>query len=149
MATVVRYEPWSVMSRLQNEINRAFGNMSSMNNSESDSATAEWSPAVDVREYADRFELLVDLPGVDPKAVEITLDNGVLMLSGERRAENSAKDGELQQARSERLLGRFHRRFILPDTVDTEQVQASGRNGVLEIRIRKQPKSQPRRITVS
>jgi HSP20 family protein len=149
MATLVRYEPWSVMSRLQNEINRAFGTMGSMNNSESDSATAEWSPAVDVREYADRFELLVDLPGVDPKAVEITLDNGVLMLSGERRAENSAKDSELQQARSERTLGRFHRRFILPDTVDTEQVQASGRNGVLEITIRKQPKSQPRRITVS
>ena len=149
MATLVRYEPWSVMSRLQNEINRVFGNMGSMNNSESDSATAEWSPAVDVREYADRFELLVDLPGVDPKAVEITLDTGVLMISGERRAETSAKDGELQQARSERLLGRFHRRFILPDTVDTEQVQASGRNGVLEITIRKQPKSQPRRITVS
>jgi HSP20 family protein len=120
-----------------------------LNGGENDSATAERSPAVDVREFADRFELLVDLPGVDPQAVEITLDSGVLSLSGDRREEKSAKDEQAQQFRSERVLGRFHRRFILPDTVDAEQVKASGRNGVLEISIAKQPKSQPRRISVS
>lgn len=141
---IMRYEPWGVVSRLQNEINRVFGNL---NEGDTDSATAQWSPAVDVREYADRFELLVDLPGVDPKAVEITLDAGVLSLSGERREEKATEDA--QQTRSERLIGRFHRRFILPDTVDTEHVKASGRNGVLEIVIAKQPKSQPRRITIT
>ena len=145
MATM-RYEPWTVVSRLQNEINRVFGNLNETG--QTDSATAEWSPAVDVREYGDRFELLVDLPGVDPKAVEITLDAGVLSLSGERRDEKTAGE-EAQQSRSERMLGRFYRRFILPDTVDTEQVKASGRNGVLQIVIAKQPKVQPRRITVS
>ena len=145
MATM-RYEPWAVVSRLQNEINRVFGNLNETG--QTDSATAEWSPAVDVREYGDRFELLVDLPGVDPKAVEITLDAGVLSLSGERRDEKQAGE-EAQQSRSERVLGRFYRRFILPDTVDTEQVKASGRNGVLQIVIAKQPKVQPRRITVS
>src|SRR5690348_4995333 len=71
MATV-RYEPWGVVSQLQNEINRVFGNL---NDGESSSATAEWVPAVDVREYTDRFQLLIDLPGVEPKEVEITLDN--------------------------------------------------------------------------
>ena len=143
---LVRYEPWSVVSRLQSEINRVFGNL---NDGESDSATAEWSPAVDVREFADRFILLVDLPGVDPKAVEITLDAGILTLSGTRTDEKASQNGDVQQTRSERALGRFHRRFILPDTVDTEHVNASGRNGVLEIVIQKQPKAQPRRITVS
>jgi HSP20 family protein len=147
MATV-RYEPWTVLSQLQNDINRAFGNF---NDAESSGATAEWSPAVDVCEYIDRFELLVDLPGVDPKAVEITLDNGVLTIAGERRDERRAGANGAdapQHQRMERRLGRFYRRFILPDTADTENVNAAGRNGVLEISIAKHAKSQPRRITV-
>jgi HSP20 family protein len=146
MAT--RYEPWAVVSQLQNEINRVFGNLS---DPESNSATAEWAPAVDVVEYQNRFELLVDLPGVDSRSVEITLDNGVLTLSGERREETqvtSAADGVPQRQRRERHVGRFHRRFILPDTVDTESVSAKGNNGVLEISISKHAKAQPRRITV-
>jgi HSP20 family protein len=146
---IARNEPWTVVSQLQNEINRVFGNL---NDGESSSATAEWMPAVDVREYLDRFELLVDIPGVDPKQVEITLDNSVLTLSGERRDEQTVDrdgKGQLQQQRSERRLGRFHRRFILPDTVDAEKVTATGRDGVLAISIAKHPKAQPRRISVN
>ena len=148
MATV-RYEPWAVISQLQNDINRAFGNL---NDAESSSATAEWIPAVDVAEYADRFELLVDLPGVEPQSVEITLDNGVLTLAGERRDEKrvsgGSQDAPLQQ-RTERRQGRFYRRFILPDTADAENVKAVGRNGVLDISIAKHARAQPRRITVA
>jgi HSP20 family protein len=146
---ISRYEPWAVVSQLQNEINRVFGNL---NDADSSSATADWIPAVDVREFVDRFELLVDLPGVDPKQVEITLDNSVLTLSGGRRDEQSVEEngeGEVQQQRTERRLGRFHRRFILPDTVDAEKVTATGRNGVLAISIAKHAKAQPRRICVS
>jgi HSP20 family protein len=146
---IARYEPWTVVSQLQNEINRVFGNL---NDGDSSSATAEWMPAVDVREYLDRFELLVDVPGVDPKQVEITLDNSVLTLAGERRDEQTVDrdgKGQLQQQRSERRLGRFHRRFILPDTVDAEKVTATGRDGVLAISIAKHPKAQPRRISVN
>jgi HSP20 family protein len=145
---VLRYEPWNVVSQLHNEINRVFGNL---NDAEGSSATSEWTPAVDVREYSDRFQLLLDVPGVDPKDVEITLDGGVLTVSGNRSEESvvGANGAEQpQQQRIERRLGRFHRRFILPDTADAENVNASGRNGVLEIVILKQPKSQPRRITV-
>ena len=145
---VVRYEPWNVVSQLQNEINRVFGNLS---DTDSNSATSEWSPSVDVREYANRFQLLLDVPGVDPKDVEITLDAGVLTVSGVRNEENAvgANGGEQpQQQRLERRLGRFHRRFILPDTADADNVNATGRNGVLEIVIPKQPKAQPRRIAV-
>jgi HSP20 family protein len=146
---ITRYEPWTVVSQLQNEINRVFGNL---NDGESSSATADWMPAVDIKEYADRFELLVDVPGVDPKQVEITLDNSVLTLSGERRDEQSAQryaQGAVQQQRRERHVGRFHRRFILPETVDAEKVTATGRDGVLAISIAKQAKAQPRRISVS
>ena len=143
----IRSEPWAVVSQLQSEINRVFGNL---NDPDSSSATAAWAPAVDVREYGDRFELLIDLPGVDPKSVDITLDNGVLTLSGERRdARKSDGEPEVARMRSERLLGTFHRRFILPDTANAEHVNAAGRNGVLEIIIAKHAKAQPRRITVS
>jgi HSP20 family protein len=148
MATV-RYEPWGVVSQLQNEINRVFGSLN--NDGESSSATAEWVPAVDIREYTDRFQLLMDLPGVDPKEVEITLDNGVLTVAGDRREEKDAQtngQGEAQQTRTERRLGRFYRRFILPDTVDADNVNAVGRNGVLEIVIPKHARAQPRRISV-
>jgi HSP20 family protein len=146
---IARYEPWAVISQLQNEINRVFGNV---NDGESSSATADWMPAVDVREYVDRFELTVDVPGVDPKQVEITLDNSVLTLSGERRDEQAVDktgNGEVLQQRRERRLGRFHRRFILPDTVDAEKVTAMGRDGVLSILIAKYAKAQPRRISVT
>jgi HSP20 family protein len=150
MATT-RYQPWAVVSQLQDEINRVFGNL---NDGESSSATAEWIPAVDVREYADRFELLIDLPGVEPQGVEITLDNGVLTLSGERREElttshASEADTAIQQERRERRQGRFYRRFILPDTADAENVKASGRHGVLEISIKKHARAQPKRIAVT
>jgi HSP20 family protein len=145
---VMRYEPWGVVSQLQNEINRVFGNL---NDTDSSSATSEWSPAVDVREYSDRFQLLLDVPGVESKDVEITLDDGVLTVSGNRTEESAVGSNGVeqpQQQRIERRLGRFYRRFILPDTADAENVNASGRNGVLEIVIPKQPKAQPRRITV-
>ena len=146
--SVARYEPWNVMSHLQGEINRIFSNASDVNNGSSSSATADWAPPVDINEAADRFELYVDLPGVDPKSVEITLDNDVLTLSGERSIAKHANEEQLVRQRIERSHGRFHRRFILPETVDTERVSAKGREGVLELTIAKQAKAQPRRITV-
>jgi len=146
--TLVRYEPWT-MSQLQEGINRAFSSVtdSTSNNS---SATADWAPPVDIAEYADQFELFIDLPGVDPKSVEISLDNDVLTLSGERLVEKRVGDNhQLMSQRTERSHGRFHRRFILPDTVDTERVTAKGRDGVLEVTIGKQAKAQPRRIKIA
>ena|ERR1700733_4869932 len=147
--SISKYEPWNVMSHLQGEINRIFSNANDAN-AGSSSATADWAPPVDIYEYADRFEIFVDVPGVDPKAVEITLDNDVLTLSGQRSLteRSNGDDEQLLRQRSERGQGRFYRRFILPETVDTERVSAKGRNGVLELTIAKQAKAQPRRITV-
>jgi len=141
------YESWTPVSQLQDELNRVFNNWSTNDTS---GVTADWVPATDIEEYADRFQLYIDLPGVDPQAVEITLDNGVLTLSGERtRLVSGREEGEPQRRRSERGRGRFYRRFILPETVDTESVQAKGYNGVLEITIPKQARARPRRIEVA
>lgn len=146
MNSVTRQDYWNVVPKLQDEINRLFGNV---RENDSSSATATWIPPVDIHEYTDRFELYVDLPGVDPAKVELTLDGGILTLSGERSESPTGKRGEEAQARrTERGLGSFHRRFVLPDTVDDEKVNASGKNGVLTVTIPKQAKSMPRRIQI-
>ena len=142
---MVRYDPLDI-DRLQNEINRLF---SGWGDTESTSATADWVPRVDINEYGDRFELFVDVPGVDPKSVDIRLDNGVLTIDGERQAPAHAGDENRIRRRTERGYGRFHRRFILPDTVDADNVKATDRHGVLEIRIAKHAKAQPRRIPIA
>ena len=145
---VVRYEPASLVSQLQDEINRVFTALSGAEGSSG--ATSAWVPPVDITEYTDRFELQVDLPGVEPEKVDITLEDGVLSISGEREPQTRRADDDAEaRTRIERGHGRFYRRFVLPETVDSERVQAPGRNGVLAITIPKQAKALPRRIKVS
>jgi|RhiMethySRZTD1v2_1073278.scaffolds.fasta_scaffold1072478_2 HSP20 family protein len=144
---LVRYEPWGI-GQLQSEINRVFRSFGDLDSS---GATAGWVPPVDIYEHGDRFELYMDLPGVEPSSLEITLEGGVLTVSGERMHFSGPRDtndqGELM--RSERGHGRFYRRFVLPDTVDSDRVKATNRNGVLELTIPKQAKALPRRIQVA
>jgi HSP20 family protein len=141
---IVRYDPWSLVTQLQGELNRA---VRDWNSGETSSATADWVPAVDVDEYEDRFELFMDLPGVAASDVEITLERGVLSLSGERKVEHAT--GQLTRHRRERGYGKFYRRFILPDTVNADGVKATERHGVLSITIPKKAAAQPRRIEIA
>jgi HSP20 family protein len=145
MRNITRQDPWSVMPRLQDEINRLFG---VAKENESSSATAAWVPTVDIHEYGNRFELFVDLPGVDPHQVELTLDGGVLTLAGNRAEQEPSGTDEVVAHRIERGHGVFHRRFVLPDTADGEKVKASGKNGVLKVTIPKQERSMPRKIPI-
>ena len=144
--TLIRYEPWSVLNQLHGQINRLFDGELERDAATS-AATADWTPRADIEEFADRFVLKLDVPGVDLAAIEITLDKGVLSLSGERVKDVTGKD--VQRSRVERPHGRFNRRFTLPDTVDAAGVHATGRNGIVEVTIPKQPKAQPRRIQVA
>ncbi len=147
MNSLVRRDPWSPMPRLQDEINRLFGNLKG---SDSSSATATWVPAVDIHEYADRFEFYVDVPGVDPNKIDLTLQDGVLTLSGQREQIHPDKQRHEAQAwRTERAAGQFYRRFVLPDTVDSDKVNATGKEGVLTVTSPKQSKAQPRRIQIA
>ena len=91
--------------------------------------------------------LYADVPGVDPASIEVTLEKGLLTLTGSRAARVEQK--EVQSRREERATGRFARRFSLPDTVDAEAIKASNKNGVLEVVIPKRPATQPRRIQVT
>ena len=114
-------------------------------------AASQWSPRVDIKEEAQRFVLFVDVPGVDPASIEISMDKGTLSIKGERAMESSENSGEQSGAftRTERLHGSFNRRFALPDSADAEGITAIGKHGVLEIVIPKKANTAPRRIAIN
>ncbi len=141
---VVRYEPWSFVNQLQEDVNKVFRSWSA---GEPAPAGAEWQPAADVEEYADHFELFVDMPGVPADQVEITLEAGVLTLAGERKPRETAEQALYRRA--ERGYGRFHRRFVLPKTANAEGVEARAKDGVLAITIPKQAAAMPRKIEIA
>ena len=142
---LMRYEPLSLLNQLQREVNRLF-ETSRFGDEESGHMLADWMPAVDIKEEATQFVLHADLPGVDIKDIEITLENGVLTLKGQRAAEK--KEETQQYRRVERVRGTFLRRFSLPDAVDAEKVAAKCKDGVLEVVVPKREAAQPRRIAI-
>ncbi|MBU6420538.1 MAG: Hsp20/alpha crystallin family protein [Gammaproteobacteria bacterium] len=145
---LTRYEPRNFFRDMSEEFNRMFGGR--MGNylpaDGGDLAATDWLPAVDIKEEDSRFLVRADLPGVDPKDVEITLQNGTLAIKGKRESE--AKRDEQDYYRVERVYGEFFRRFTLPDSADPDKVTAKYDKGVLEIEIGKSEARKPRRITV-
>ena len=106
----------------------------------------EWSPAVDVKEDDKAYLVEADIPGVKPENIEVTLENGVLTIHGERKEER--KEERDNYHRIERFSGAFSRRFTLPDAADADGVEADMADGVLKIRVPKQEKAVSRRIEV-
>jgi HSP20 family protein len=143
--TIVHYEPWRLFNRFHRDINRALDEGSSASEA-SNSADVTWLPVVDVHEEAERFVVRADLPGVDPKDVEITAEKGVLTIRGQRHAEK--RDNASGYERVERVSGAFLRRFTLPESAETAAIKAKQSNGVLEVTIPKSPQVQPQRIAV-
>lgn len=113
---------------------------------QSNVVTSQWAPRVDIKEEANRFVILADIPGVDPKDIDISMDKGILSIKGERKAQTALEND--RYTRLERSRGTFYRRFSLPDSADAEGIKATGRHGELEISIPKRPETTPRRITI-
>ena len=141
---LTRFEPWSIVDLMQNDLKRFPGHRLGPN--DADQAAADWAPAVDIIEENDRFVLRADVPGVAPGDIEISMDAGVLSVAGERQSENTKE--EPGRHRVERASGRFLRRFSLPELADASGITAKSSNGILEVAIPKQPEVQARRITV-
>ncbi len=147
MTNVVRYEPWSLLNQLYNEIDQIFDpRLRRSGGDDSPVSAADWVPAVDIKEEDTRFVIHADVPGVDPDDIEVRMEDGVLTIKGERQSED--KEEREGYKRIERVRGSFFRRFSLPDTADAEGITAKAKNGVLEIIIPKHEKVQPRRIEV-
>jgi HSP20 family protein len=111
-----------------------------------DEASVSWIPSVDVFEQPDAFVVRADLPGIEPKDIQITADKGVLTVTGERRLERP--EGQQGAARFERVEGRFLRRFTLPENVKTDDIRARHLNGVLEVTIPKVAAPEPKRVSI-
>jgi len=140
---LVRYQPSSLLQQFNNEINRMF----LRDGTDFPTLTGgQWAPAVDVRETEDAYYIEAEVPGINPEDIEVTLDKGVLKLSGERQESNTENDGTLRHV--ERSYGRFVRRFTLPESADGDNIEARADHGVLKLEIRKKAADQPRRITV-
>ncbi len=105
-----------------------------------------WTPTVDVREDRDHVVIAMDLPGVRPEDVKISLENQVLTVRGERQQVSEQK--EERWHRWERSYGSFERSFTLPSTVDADRIEATTDNGVLTLRLPKSEKARPREIQV-
>ena len=144
---VTRFEPWTLVNLLNRDLNQIAGRRYSLADSNSDgSSLADWVPAVDIVEHSDRYVLRADVPGVKPADIDVSMEDSVLSLSGERHRETT--DESVDTRRVERVSGKFYRRFNLPETADAEEISARSANGILEVVIPKQPAVQARRITV-
>jgi HSP20 family protein len=107
----------------------------------------DWSPRVDIMETEDEFVIKAEIPEVNKEDVKVTVENGVLMLHGERKQEKEEKGKTFH--RIERHYGAFNRSFTLPDTVDQESIKASFKDGMLSIRLQKSKEARPKAIDVN
>jgi HSP20 family protein len=139
MALLMRPEPFS------SEINRLFDTLFEPANGKA-SRTERWAPAMDLVEADDHFLLKADLPGLSEEDVAIEVQDNVLTVSGERKAEHERK--ERGWYRLERSFGRFSRSLTLPEGVNPDGIAATFDKGVLEIRIPKPEERKPRRIEI-
>ena len=144
--SMIQYNPYR--SALRNsDFQRLFNSLLPRDEEEEVTTGYDWSPAVDIKEEADTYLIHADVPGIKPEAIDISLEDDVLTIRGERKYDNEEnKDG---YKRVERVRGTFFRRFNLPDTADQESVTANCKDGALEIVIKKQAKILPRKITIN
>ncbi|MFQ5663973.1 MAG: Hsp20/alpha crystallin family protein [Terriglobia bacterium] len=147
---LTRWDPFRDLTTLHDPIYRLFDDSFGRFRGELGSEALEgatWAPAVDIVEKGDELVLKADLPGIDPKTVEISVENGTLTLKGERKWESDLKEDDYR--RVERVYGSFVRCFTLPRSVDPDKVEAEYRNGVLQVRLPKRPEAKPKQIKVA
>ena len=144
--TIVRWEPLRELSSLQSDMNRFFNSMFDTPAGRSGDLR-RWTPAMDLAETDDAFVLRADLPGVSQEDVNIELEDTVLTVSGERKADHETKGEGFY--RVERSFGAFSRSLTLPKGVDAEAIAASFTDGVLEVRVPKPEQGKPRRIAIN
>jgi HSP20 family protein len=143
---IVRWEPLRELTALQNEMNRLFGTVFETPAPGNGGTLRRWMPAMDLVETADHFVLRADLPGMSEEDVNIEVEDRVLTVSGERKAEQTESKSGYQ--RFERAFGSFSRSLTLPEGVDPEAVSASFDRGVLEVKIPKPEERKPRKISI-
>jgi HSP20 family protein len=145
MKSLTRWEPSRGAATLQDQVNRLFSDVFERNSEES-SLTA-WAPSVDIYETEHELVVKADLPEVDPKDLDIRVENNILTIRGERKFEK--KVNEENYLRVERAYGSFARSFTLANTVNSEAIKADYQSGVLTLSIPKKEEAKPKQIKVN
>ena len=142
---IIKVDPLREFAVMQDRLNRLFGN--AYLRDEDTGFRGNWVPSVDIFE-TDKHDLVLraELPGMSREDIEVTVENGTIVLKGEKKFDQAVK--EEQYRRIERAYGTFHRSFTLPNTVDTSKVTAEYKNGVLTVTLPFKEEAKPRSINV-
>jgi HSP20 family protein len=145
MRTIARWEPFRGVTTLQDQINHLFNDAFERTGEQSN--LSAWAPAVDIYETEHELVVKADLPDVDPKDLDIRVENNILTIRGERKFEK--KVNEENYLRVERAYGSFARSFTLANTVNTDAIKADYQNGVLTLTIPKREEAKPKQVKVN
>ena len=143
---LVRFSPWNDVWNLANGFNRIFGNPFTPTVVDEESGGCAWRPAVDIYEEENGIALKAELPGIEKKDISIDVKDRVLTLKGERAAENETEGKSFY--RRERTYGEFQRVFTLPEGINTDEIKADFKDGVLKVHIPKVEVEEPKKITI-
>ena len=151
MTTMMRWDPFQDLRSAQDEMaqmNPTFAHALGLHTQQGNgrTATTAWAPALDISERKDAYLVTVELPGLKPEDLDITMEDGLLTIQGERQF--AQESSEQQFHRVERRYGAFRRAITLPAQVQADQIEASFDNGVLEIVVPKAEEAKPKRIQV-
>ena len=142
---ITRWDPFREVAALQNRVNSLFRDFNE--GADGPLTAASFVPAVDVYEDTDKVVLKLEVPGIEEKDLDVRVENHTLTVKGERKFEKEEKEENFH--RIERRYGSFFRAFTLPNTVDTENVNAKYNAGVLKLELKKKPEAQPKQIKVN
>ena len=145
--SITRYDPFRDLRSLQDELNRLFSTSLGRGFGDEGLSRGAWMPNVDIYENKDSIVLEAELPGMNREDFELTVENNILTLRGERRFEK--KDEADNYHRVERAYGSFTRSFTLPQTVSSENAAAEYKNGVLRVTLQKREEVKARRIEIA
>jgi HSP20 family protein len=143
---IIRFDPFRDMTTLRDKMNRLFEDTFAQRGEDKDMISSAWLPAVDIFESDQELVLTAEVPGIEEKDIEISLENNVLSVRGERKFEKETKEENYH--RIERSYGTFYRSFTLPNYVDPEKINAVHENGVLKIRMGKKPELKPKKVKI-
>lgn len=144
--TIVRWDPFRDLVTIQDELNRLFGRTFTGGEQLRPGASGAWMPAMDVYETEEKIVASLELPGIEPGDVEVSVEDSTLTITGKREFASEVKEESFH--RIERRYGSFTRAITLPQTADTEQIQAGFDKGVLTVEVPKIEKAKAKKIEV-
>jgi HSP20 family protein len=141
---IIRWDPFRDLIALRDKMNRLFED--AVRGEEKDLISSSWAPAVDIYETENELVLAAEVPGVDEKDVEISVEDNTLSIRGERKFQKETKEENYH--RIERSYGSFYRSFTLPNYIDQEKIHAEHESGVLKVHMPKKPEVKPRKVRI-